>query len=396
MRSINTITSLLVVLLGYVLIGCENENADGMNLYEAYKFEVADTLLTASSHEMILSIDAMEDGDVVPDNWELFSISKWDDTFPGDDKWVLLGMVMFNPDLKLGAFDWITMEKVSDNGELKLKINVKQNDTDKYRAMRIIVAVKNGNTYKSAQVVVGQKAKPDTEPFEVKIRYKGQLYVSQAHLDMDEKIVYANPAVEKLMMELSKREGIETIVMDDEVVNFFDVDDVEAQPAIKAMMTAVDASRSFCLRDDIPLGRANDGFNYMASNALGYCALFDDNTFRDSYRDRSLFDYHEVYDEPYLRDAGLNDKVSSLAVAYQGKDPDVCAVLTVWEDSYFNYQDNDRTKHRVSFVASHKVPKLTCHNLKSIPCINSGNSWNDRISSFSFHFGYYGKYLKDY
>lgn len=35
-------------------------------------------------------------------------------------------------------------------------------------------------------------------------------------------------------------------------------------------------------------------------------------------------------------------------------------------------------------------------NLKDIKCIGSGDSWNDRISSYSFYFGNYARKFKDY
>ena len=97
-----------------------------------------------------------------------------------------------------------------------------------------------------------------------------------------------------------------------------------------------------------------------------------------------------------MRDIYLNGKVSSLAVAYNGDNAEICAVLTVWEDSYFNFGDYDRTKHRISFIASKATPHISWPSLKKIKCMGSSNSWNDRISSFSFHFGYYGRGLKDY
>ena len=95
-------------------------------------------------------------------------------------------------------------------------------------------------------------------------------------------------------------------------------------------------------------------------------------------------------------DIVLNDKVTSLVVAYDGDDDEVCAVLTVWEVIHYNYGDNDRTKHRLSFVASYESPRVMRDNLKNIKCIGSGDSWNDRISSYSFYFGNYARKLKDY
>jgi hypothetical protein len=124
--------------------------------------------------------------------------------------------------------------------------------------------------------------------------------------------------------------------------------------------------------------------------------MFDDSGFDDTYVFKNLKDLNEVADESYMRNIGLNDKVSSLAVSYNGTNPEVCAVLTIWEDSYYNYGDNDRTKHRISIVATKDNPKVSISKLKSVKCINSLSTWNDRISSYSFAFGNYDSHLKDY
>ena len=97
-----------------------------------------------------------------------------------------------------------------------------------------------------------------------------------------------------------------------------------------------------------------------------------------------------------MKGVGLNDKVSSLAVAYYAPLRDYCFVLTVWEDKNYNHGDSDRTKHRISFIANSDNPRTCVGNLKTVPCGNSSKSWNDRISSISMHFGNDGIDLKDY
>lgn len=97
-----------------------------------------------------------------------------------------------------------------------------------------------------------------------------------------------------------------------------------------------------------------------------------------------------------MSNKNLNDKVSSLAVSYNGTNKDVCAVLTIWEDSDYNNGDNDRTKHRISVIATYDQRKVMYPDLKKIKCIGSSNSWNDRISSLSFHFGYVDSQWKNY
>ena len=100
---------------------------------------------------------------------------------------------------------------------------------------------------------------------------------------------------------------------------------------------------------------------------------------------------------------GIPDKEPfTMKIRYKGKvystgnAQDMCSVLTVWEDSYFNYGDLDRQKHRISFVADYNNRKVSRNNLKNIMCLNSGKNWNDRISSYSFNMGIFNRHLKDY
>lgn len=142
--------------------------------------------------------------------------------------------------------------------------------------------------------------------------------------------------------------------------------------------------------------RAGDPFQWQSSNALGYCALFDDSNYTDTYMYYNLLGLNKFEDCNKMSNKNLNDKVSSLAVSYNGTNKDVCAVLTIWEDSDYNNGDNDRTKHRISVIATYDQRKVMYPDLKKIKCIGSSNSWNDRISSLSFHFGYVDSQWKNY
>ncbi len=217
-----------------------------------------------------------------------------------------------------------------------------------------------------------------------------------ARLNIEEEIVMESPEFIETINRIEAMEDIEAIVQEDGIVDYFDASDMEAKPALARLRQKIDAStRCNILPLEAPT-RAKDAFRFMTADALGYYGLFDDEGFTDSCYGSNLTDLNEVKDIDYMRDIGLNDKVSSLAVAYNGDNPELCAVLTVWEDSYFNNGDNDRTKHRISFIASTYTPRILWSSLKKIKCMGSSNSWNDRISSFSFHFGYYGRQLKPY
>lgn len=122
-----------------------------------------------------------------------------------------------------------------------------------------------------------------------------------------------------------------------------------------------------------------------AAGDLACLELWDDTNFKDTYREFHIKDYYTSHDIRILKDYGLNDKVSSLKIHNKLTNYSLIAIVTVWEDSNFNHGDHDRTKHRMNFYAnSNGIGSYG--NLKKIPC--GGSSWNDRISSFSFHIGY--------
>lgn len=224
-----------------------------------------------------------------------------------------------------------------------------------------------------------------------KLSYKGKIYESDmAGEDMP---VYRDRETARLVKSFQGRNDLTSVYVGD-VLYVYDEEDMSARPALKKITSKPTDKRRISL---LPGTRAlSDYANGMTGEALGFCSLYDDTNFSDTHLLLNLTDYKEYYDEYRMLNQGLNDKVSSLAVIYNGTDPDACAVLTVWEDSNFNFEDNDRIKHRVSFIATKDNPHTVCSNLKNVQCIGSSKSWNDLISSISFYFGNYGTYWKNY
>lgn len=291
-------------------------------------------------------------------------------------------------------YEWFTLEKVwDDNNRPMVKITLEENNTStsRYVAFRI----GSGDFYCGYPYEILQEGCKDSESFEMKVRYKGVVYTSMAHLDEEGCYVYEDEAFEQLMVSLENMEGIETVIMDDEIVDYFDAEDIQQNPEIGQLLNHVEEPIELTLRSDLPATRAGDPFQAMTTGP-GFFSVYDDTDFKDTNLSHTLTDLYDSFDNGYLRSAGLNDKISSLAVAYNGDQKDVCAVLTVWEDSYYNSGDNTLSKHRASFVADYYTPRLTRNNLKKIKCPYSNSSWNDRISSLSFHFGYFNHNLKDH
>lgn len=83
------------------------------------------------------------------------------------------------------------------------------------------------------------------------------------------------------------------------------------------------------LRTDLGRTRAKDAFRYLDNKALGYFAVYDDTGFSDTDLFKNLNSLMDAFDSGYMNDYGLNDKISSLAVAYKGTDL-MCALCLLF------------------------------------------------------------------
>ena len=391
------------------LISCDDECGGDILIFkvspQTYKLSITDTILNGGSHEFEIKVSEfygfnmppMLDG-VLYDTREFIYDSEYQ--IPIDDsEYFSDHQDDFYPFGKQ-KYAWLEIEPFKKNNEQWIKVKIDQNTSNETREVQFMVYAKptgfNNDAIRCSNSVRIQQNPLNQSTFTVKARYKGIIYTSSAQFNEKNEIVYEDTEFQTLMESLSKKDYVETIVMDNEIVDYFDSDDMAAQPALKALMKKVDASRKISVRKDIIGSRSSDGFQNMSTEALGYFAIYDDDNFSDTNYYSNFTGLSEYYDQYSLKDIGLNDKVTSLVVSYNGTNSEVCSVLTVWEDSSYNHGDNDRTKHRISFIASAKNPRLSRPNLKNIPCLNSKDSWNDRISSLSFHFGNFGEYLRNY
>lgn len=387
--------------------GCEDDMKNDLTATDAFRFNPEDTTLTAASHDLTFSIVADEGS--LPDDWKLAGVSLHDPSKnegEGIDnlQWVIMtdGMTLNGVTCDIVSEDsislgWVTMKKIADPVCPRLRVHVAENADTISRAVRIgILQHITNSLFSSAELVITQKACPDTAPFEMKIRYKGQIHKSQAHIDINENIVFEDKSFAAIMTEINSKDDIETFILNEDIVDYMDYEDLKKRPELQRISEKVEHPELVPLRNDILFTRANEmAFIPMDKNGLGYFIMCDDTDFYDTCKYGDLYDLIGAHDIVNLEGVGLNDKVSSLAIAYNGDSADVCAVLTVWEDSWFNFDDEIRAKHKMTVVASKFNPRLAIPNLKKVSCKGSSKSWNDRISSSSFHFGHYGTYPKD-
>lgn len=396
-------TSQIILLFGILtFIGCSNDEDIVHSEVQGFVSDIQDTTLTAVAHEITIQITTKEDcvNDLSNVKWDLKGVNEWDDTLPGSDKWVLNPKTLQSTNEECGL-EWVKVKKETDGNNTYLKVTLSANETDMLRGIRIYVGYQKNKvvTYLSNPIVIWQKNKEAEEAFQVKVRYKGTLYSSMAKLDENEHLQYEDSTFASLVDDLESRNDLEVVVKEDGIVDYYDTEDIAENNMIKSLMQNLEPGYNATTgtRTDIPVTRSSsDPYRYMTTGALGYCALYDDKNFSDTHLIQNFTSFTDFYDQERMKTVGLNDKTTSLAVAYDGTDSGVCAVLTVWEDTDYNFGDNDRTKHRISFVASYYTPRLSWSNLKNLPCGNSRDSWNDRISAISFHFGHYGSYLSDY
>ncbi|MDE6548639.1 MAG: hypothetical protein K2L22_06550, partial [Muribaculaceae bacterium] len=261
-----------------------------------------------------------------------------------------------------------------ENGEPVVKASLKRNDTNKYRKLSIEIypSVKYHGSSVYGYVVIVQEPVGVNDKFNMRIKYNGTYYSSEATHDENGNFVYEDTEFADIMREIDAKSDIQTMILEDGTVYYYDTEDIARNQPYLDIMEIQETNETGLLT------KANDGFADY-NGELGYFAVFEHDTFSGSKIAQSFTNLHFTYDLPTYKSLGMNDKVSSIALAYNGTDSLVCSVLTIWEDADFNYGDDYRKKHRISIVATKKTPKTTVSNLKNIKMHNSSSSWNDCI-----------------
>lgn len=244
----------------------------------------------------------------------------------------------------------------------------------------------------------------ETDTFMVHAIYKDEDYYSVA-VSRNDSIFYMDDSFNNLMARMEVASESASFVRTDGSIEYFDsqedfyhkygireLTDEEMNRCLNAErlnVTYRSGSRGIVANHQAALAQMND-------DDLIYAGVYDDTYYSDTHLFMHITDPYQLIEYPRLKNQGLNDKISSLVVLYNMSDKDLCAILTVWEDSDYNTDDHDRTKHRTNFVATYTNPTKTVGNLKNVPCFNAHDSWNDRISSLSFHLGYADSLLEEY
>ncbi|MDE5871271.1 MAG: hypothetical protein K2H22_04980 [Muribaculaceae bacterium] len=277
------------------------------------------------------------------------------------------------------------IETLKENDEPVIHIELKENGTGEDRSFRLHIRSEVG--YGAVDIL--QKAPQTTGKFFLKAKYKDRFYTTEAETDSNGDISFSDPEYSSLMEKIDSMDDVRMMIMDDSTIFYYDREDAETNQAYNDILSL---ASNDC--DGAALSTRADGFEYDDPSYLGYFAIFDKDHFNGLNMSKGLTDFDFTYNIQYLHN--LNDKVTSIAVGYNSCDPLVCSVLTIWEDSDFNHWEYNTSKRRISIIASRNSPKTSIPDLKKIKRIGSSKSWNDCISSISFHFGYIDRLLLDY
>lgn len=218
----------------------------------------------------------------------------------------------------------------------------------------------------------------EVDTFSLHAIYKDQHYYSKCEIRNDS-IYVLDSRLAALQNSLEKLPEFTVLRIQSGVEEYFD-----SREAFLAKYGIRDLKEH-----DIKTGTNRTDFVSSRAVKIANARLFEDTDARGKVLDLDILtDPYEVIPYPYLKDQSMNDKTSSLVVNYNYPDPYACSLLCVWENSYYNRDDMETTKHFIYFMASSNNHTHWEYNLKQVKCHNAHDSWNDRISSCKLYIGY--------
>lgn len=280
----------------------------------------------------------------------------------------------------------------SENGTPVLKISLSENNTGEDR--KILIHATSKELYHHnllyGEIIIHQLPY-QSKKFSLKAKYKDCIYTTDAEINYEGDFIFFNQEYANLMRTIDNDPSIQIVLLDNNTIYYYDNQDIkENKPYLDAIAVKEEEEKQ------CPSDTRATGFEAFDSSYLGYVALYEHADFSGTKLDKGLTNFEFTWNLPNLKHYEMNDKISSIAVAFNDLSPLVCTVLTIWDDADYNFGDRNRKKHRISIIASKFNPRVTCENLKKIKKIGSSKSWNDCMSSISLHFGYLDSLLLDY
>lgn len=300
-----------------------------------------------------------------------------------DDGWAYVSGQMNQPD------DFYYVDTQVENDIRWINIHLDKNETGKRRQIRIHIDAGEYDQYEvCGTLLVYQEPVPESKVI-MNAKYKDVIYTSEAEVDENGEYTYSNPEYAALIESLDNNPEIEIVILQEGIVNYYDQEDIAAGK-IQADMKAI---------NDGPYQVSHtrgDPFYDIYLTSGGWFGIYDHDNFGGTRHTKFLDNLHFTWNLPNLGDYKLDDKITSAALLYADESYENVAVLTLWEDPDYNFGDSYRKCHRISVIASKYNSRVKVPNFKAINKLGTNQSWNDCISSSSFHFGYFDTPLADY
>ena len=284
---------------------------------------------------------------------------------------------------------WMKGQLIPSDRDSKMIVELQPNDTGLYRQLTIEAGMQIDGILYVGRIEIVQNPLEEKESYNIEAMYHGRKYSTLVNINEYGEMSYENVDFSDLISFLDQKKGVETVIEPDGIIHFYDSEEMETSPKLKAIFHPEGLPQSYSVLGGGFLTRG-DAFAGLDSSKPGGMAVYDDNNFSDRAIKFNLNGFESIYAIDDLSGYGMNDKISSVAVTYNATDETVCSVLTMWDDDHYNHADVDGNKHRITFIANKDNRQMSWNNLKSIPYLGGGGNWNDKASSLVFHAGYYG------
>lgn len=386
----------LIVLPAIATGGCSGDDTPDIQGYQFDKIRFTDSpnfikdmgeiiYTDYSEHDVVLSAKSVIVSGMPMPKTLYANIYEWDDKKQG---WTCYFPSTVNePD------DFYHVKSELSERVPVIRIHLKANDTGMQRKIKLEIESDLQTTYcilGGTVTVIQNPATTSTETFTMTAKYKGRLYTTEAEFDTDGNYIFHNDEYAAMMRHIDSDPSSQMVVMGDGMVHYYDNNDIKGNQLLADISEIKDS------QDGIDVHTRSNLDSDLSRWDLGYFVLYDNDTFRGDQLQKGLDNFHFTWNLPNLKPYGMNDKITSIAVGYKGYDKGVCSVLTVWDDADYNSGDDYRKKHRISIIATKECPLTSIPDLKKVKKIGSSKSWNDCISSISFHFGYPDRLLLDF
>lgn len=262
----------LIALLASTFTGCDNDYIGGPLRYsDEYRFEYEDNeeayYKTFDSSERTFTFNLYDATNELIYNFVTFGLSelcveykdgKLVDHYPPHTPEVFerhpyqstdfineMPVSYPAPGVEYHPLDWVTVKNIQNPGDpVTFQITISENNTGELRGFCIHIngeKWENGVTIPYGELRIYQlPTEEKTSDVNMKIRYRGEIYESSAEIDQDGCYHYDNPEFAQMIEKLSTDSNIDMIILDDEIVDYYDIDNPKYLEFLSSLDRPVD------------------------------------------------------------------------------------------------------------------------------------------------------------